>query len=98
VEARRGELDELRRERDDERRAANAKLDELERRAEEAEARVAAREAELGKGVLGRLRALCKVGPNHAADALAGRGRSVTRGSHTLLTVAAATPAPREES
>jgi chromosome segregation ATPase len=54
------ELDRLRRERDDERREANARLHEVQERAEEAEVRVTELEAELGEGILGRLRALCK--------------------------------------
>jgi hypothetical protein len=52
--------DEVIREREYERREAKARLDEALQRAEKGEARVAALEAELGEGVLGRLRALCR--------------------------------------
>jgi ATP phosphoribosyltransferase regulatory subunit HisZ len=54
------ELEELRRQRDEERRQAEARLAELRRRAEAAETRVAKLEAEIGEGVLGRLRSLCE--------------------------------------
>jgi nucleotide-binding universal stress UspA family protein len=60
AEARVAELDGLRRERDDGQREANATLAEMRQRSEEAEARVTELEAELGEGIPGRLRALCK--------------------------------------
>ena len=53
-------LEELRRERDQERQQAAARLDELRQRAEAADTRVAELEAEIGEGILGRLRALCE--------------------------------------
>jgi chromosome segregation ATPase len=59
AETRLAELEELGRERVQERQQAEGRLDELRQRAEAAETRVAELEAEIGEGILGRLRALC---------------------------------------
>ncbi len=60
AETRVAELEELGRERVQERQQAAARLDELRQRAEAADTRVAELEAEIGEGILGRLRALCE--------------------------------------
>jgi hypothetical protein len=67
-------LEELGRERVQERQQAAARLDELRQRAEAAETRAAELNAELSAGVLGQLRGLCRAVRSTLRDHWPGAG------------------------